>query len=845
MQNQSAQHSLIDHPSPFVPLTLALVLPQIDEKDQCVKLLTTRLSNIRGITNAHIVEHDGANNDELCVHYDPNLFTLDQIKEVARQTGAQVTERFRHEQIPFSRMRVADAAAGLADVLGKQKGVLHASVNYAAGLAYVAYDTEVIQRTAIEQTMRNMGVKVLPLQPVVPQNDTNHDHDDHDHDEHSDEQQHDAHDHDEHEHAGHDHGSDPHAGHNHGTAPAFLPHWMQERWTLVLVGLCGLFLLIGFVGENLLGFPRWLAVVFYLLSYLTGGYDVALESIPPLLKFKFSTDVLMIFAAIGAAILGQWAEGAFLLFLFALGHAGEHYALDRARNAVNALGELMPQTAHVKRDDKISEVKVGDLRVGDVVVVRPGDRVPVDGAVVAGESSVDQAPITGESVPVKKDTGDEVFAGTINQDAALDVRVTKLARDNTLSRVMKLVAEAQSQQSPTQQFVDKFAAWFVPAVLIATVLMIVVPSVLGIWAWRDSFYRAMLLLVAASPCALALGTPAAVLAGIAQAARNGVLIKGGVHLENMGNLKAIAFDKTGTLTEGKFGVTDVVTFNGFSEQDVLRIAAAVEQQSNHPLAQAIVRAAKSKQLNVPVASALENVPGKGVRSTLDSKPVQIGSLKLFNAVPQPVQDAVGKLDGNSKTTMVVQHGDQFIGVIGLADTLRPDVAQTMNQLRAQGVGHLVMMTGDKKAVAEQIAKQSGLTEVKAELLPEDKLTAIKQVMQQYGPTAMIGDGVNDAPALATATVGIAMGGAGTAVALETADVALMADDVHKLPFAVGLSRASRNIVRQNLSIALGVIALLIVSSVLGIVQLPLAVALHEGSTIVVVVNALRLLTYRE
>ena len=834
-----------------IQLALRIVLPSIDEDDQCVQLLTERLHSVRGITDAHIVQKGGANNAELCLHYDPNLVSLDQLKQMALQTGAEIANRYCHEQIPFSHMRVADAALGLADVLTKLSGMLHADVNYAAGLAFVAYDSEALKREAIEQAMRGMGVKVLPTQPVIPNADKEGDHDDHDHTghdhDHADhEAEHPGEDHNEHE--GHAHGSDPHAGHNHGTAPAFLPHRMQERWPLILIGAAGVFFLIGWLGETFLGLRHGIAIVFYILAYLAGGYDVVLESIPPLLKLKFSTDVLMIFAAIGAALLGEWREGAFLLFLFGVGHAGEHYALDRARNAVNALGELMPQTAQVKLGDKIVETKVGELVVGDVVVVRPGDRVPVDGAVVAGESSVDQAPITGESMPVKKDEGDEVFAGTINQDAALDVRVTKLARDNTLSRVMKLVAEAQSQQSPTQQFVDKFAAWFVPGVLIVTLLMIVVPPLSGIWGWRDSFYRAMLLLVAASPCALALGTPAAVLAGIAQAARNGVLIKGGVHLENMGNLKAIAFDKTGTLTEGKFGVTDVVTFNGASEQDVLRVAGAVEQQSNHPLAQAIVRAAQLRKLDLPKAGALENVPGKGVRSSVDGKPVLIGSLKLFGeekALPPAVRDAVGLLDGNSKTTMAVQHDGKFMGVIGLADTLRPDVAKTMGKLRELGITHLVMMTGDKQTVAERIAGQSGLTEVKAELLPEDKLTAIKQVMQQYGPTAMIGDGVNDAPALAAATVGIAMGGAGTAVALETADVALMADDVRKLPFAVGLSRASRNIVQQNLFISLGVIALLIVSSVVGIVQLPLAVVFHEGSTIVVVLNALRLLAYSE
>lgn len=846
-----------------------MLLPGLADGDPCVALLIVRLRSLRGVLDAHVMTVPGTNNDQLCLHIDPNLVGLDQVEQIARQAGVEVSAQHRHEQIPFSRMHVADAANGLADVLSKLPGMHHASVSYVAGLAYVAYDSAKLTPDAIAQAMRGMGVKVLAQKFVVadvgqtapapkqaePAG--------REHDAHGNEKV--AHD----EYAGHDHGArvqendadgehaahgpaenahdtaDPHAGDGHGSAPAFLPHWMQERWTMLLVALAGLLLLIGFVGERWLGFPQWLTIALFALSGIAGGFDVAVESIPGLLKGKFNTDILMLAAAIGAAILGEWLEGAFLLFLFAIGHGGEHYALDRARNAVNALGELMPQTALVKRGDKIVDTKVGEVVPGDVVVVRPGDRVPVDGIVVAGESDIDQAPITGESMPVKKSIDDEVFAGTINQDAALDVRVTKLARDNTLSRVMKLVAEAQSQQSPTQQFVDRFSAWFVPAVFVATLLMIILPPLIWNWTLRDSFYRAMLLLVAASPCALALGTPAAVLAGIAQAARKGVLIKGGVHLENMGSLKAISFDKTGTLTEGKFGVSDTITFNGASPEDVLRITAAVEQQSNHPLAQATVRAARAAKLELPKAGVLENVAGKGVRSSIDGDIVLIGSLKLFDAVPADVRAAVEKLDAENKTTMAVAKGGRFIGVLGLADTLRPGVMDTMNKLRALGINHLVMMTGDKKAVAELIAQKSGLTEVMSELLPEDKLGAIKTLITSHGPTAMIGDGVNDAPALAAATVGIAMGGAGTAVALETADVALMADDIGKLPFAIGISRASRAIIRQNLAISLGVIGLLLVTSVIGLVQLPLAVLLHEGSTIVVVLNALRLLAYRE
>ncbi len=638
--------------------------------------------------------------------------------------------------------------------------------------------------------------------------------------------------------------------HGHGGAPPLLPPWIQEQWTLLLVALAGLFLVVGFAGERLFGLPESAALACYLLAYLAGGYDVAVHALPGLLRGRFDTDVLMLTAALGAAALGEWEEGAFLLFLFALGHAGEHYALDRARNAVNALGALMPRTAYLRQGDQITEVDVDTLQVGNQVVVRPGDRLPVDGEVVAGHSSIDQAPVTGESVPVAKEPGDPVFAGTINQEAAIDVRVTRLAQDNTLSRVMQMVQEAQSQQSPTQQFTQRFTRRFVPAVLALTGLVALVPPLMGWMGWGESFYRAMLLLVAASPCALAIGTPAAVLAGIAQAARNGVLIKGGVYLENLGRLQVMAFDKTGTLTEGHFQVTDVIPLNGATPEDVLRLAAAVEQQSSHPLAQAVVQAARARGLELPNVEAVENIPGRGIRGLVQGEPVLAGSRRLLQEMEQLTWNGdatalLQQLEEKGETAMAVSRGGTVVGVIGLADRPRPGVRETLERLVALGIRKLVMLTGDTEAVARRIAREVGVTDVRAGLLPEEKLQAIRALEAEYGPIAMVGDGVNDAPALATATVGIAMGGAGTAVALETADVALMADDLGKLPFAVGLSRASRRIIQQNLAISLGVMLLLVLSSVVGLVQLSWAVILHEGSTVVVVLNALRLLAYRE
>ncbi|MCB0086959.1 MAG: heavy metal translocating P-type ATPase [Caldilineaceae bacterium] len=794
-------------------LDISLLAPEVEnEGDNCLQLLEEMLQSRKGILRAHI-KHD-TNPAQLCLHYNPNRISLVDAERMAQQAGLRFTDRYRHERLPISVMDVADAASSLADVLEKLPGMLHANVNYAAGLAFVAYDNQILERRTIDQAIQSMGYKVVTAPKRASEEEF-----------------------------------DKHAGHDHGSAPNFLPYWLQESWTLILVGLAGLLFLVGWIGETFAGMAPTIALLFYILAYVAGGYDISTHALPGLLKGKFDTDVLMLAAAAGAAILGEWAEGAFLLFLFALGHAGEHYALDRARNAVNALGELMPQTARVKRGVQIVEEAVESLQVDDVVVVRPGDRLPVDGMVVSGSSAIDQSAITGESAPLQKGIGDEVFAGTINQEAALEVQVTKLAKDNTLSRVMHMVAEAQSQQSPTQQLTQRFTTWFVPTVLAFVALIIVVPPLIGWLPLADSFYRAMLLLVAASPCALALGTPAAVLTGIAQAARNGVLIKGGVHLENLGALNVMAFDKTGTLTEGKFRVTDLVSVNGTGEEELLRITATVEQQSNHPLALAVVDAAQARGIHLLAADGLENIAGRGVRSTVNGAPVLIGSLKLFQETDGHVPDkdvvqVVERLENAGKTTMAVSHNGRFLGVLGLADTPREDVKGALQHLLDLGVKKLVMLTGDNDDVAQQIARQVGVTDVRSELLPADKLSAIKALQKEHGTVAMTGDGVNDAPALATATVGIAMGGAGTAVALETADVALMADDLGKLPFAVGLSRASRRIIQQNLAVSLGVIGLLIVTSVWGVVQLSGAVVLHEGSTLIVILNALRLLRYR-
>lgn len=639
---------------------------------------------------------------------------------------------------------------------------------------------------------------------------------------------------------------------------------LGERAELIFSLLCGGLLLVGWLLSALTDITPWVPWGLYLAAYFFGGIFTLLEAIGNIRRGRFEIDFLMLVAAIGAATLGEWAEGALLLFLFSLGHALEHYAMGRAKRAIEALAELAPQTAVVRREGTTAEVPVEQLRPGDVVVVKPNERIAADGFVIRGESSVDQAPITGESVPVDKRAVDDpqkaaanpeqlepqyrTFAGTINGSGALEIQVTKLAGESTLARVVKMVNEAEAQKSPTQLFTDKFERYFVPAVLAFVVLL------LFAWAVIDepfgvSFYRAMAVLVAASPCALAISTPSAVLSGVARAARGGVLVKGGGPLENLGRLGAIAFDKTGTLTEGKPRLTDVVGSEGVAEDELLRVAVAVESLSDHPLAAAVVRGGKERLKSDSGLQAhdVQSITGRGVKATVDGQPVYLGKDSLFAEVegpplPDALRASVEKLKAGGRTTMVVRRGDTYLGVLGLMDTPREAAKSVIARLRELGIRRMIMLSGDNQQVADAVAKEVGIDEALGDLMPDDKVAAIKKLSAQEG-VAMVGDGVNDAPAMANATVGIAMGAAGSDVALETADVALMADDLNHLPFAVGLSRQTSRIIRQNLWFSLGMVAFLVPATVFGL-RMGAAVLFHEGSTLLVVFNALRLLAYR-
>ena len=576
----------------------------------------------------------------------------------------------------------------------------------------------------------------------------------------------------------------------------------------------------------------------------------------------------MLIAAAGAAALGELAEGALLLALFSTGHALERYAMGRARSAIGALAELAPETALTRRDGAESPVPVGELVVGDLVIVKPNERIPADGYVVLGTSSVDQASITGESVPVDKQPVPDltlaartpeglspehrVFAGTVNGSGALEIRVSRLASDSTLATVVRVVTEAQTQTSPTQRFTDRFQRRFVPAVLTLVVALLFAWSPLE-ETFMDSLYRALAVLVAASPCALAISTPSAVLSGLARAARSGILIKGGGPLEHLGSLSAIAFDKTGTLTQGKPVLTDAVTPPGVEVDDLLVTAMAIETLSDHPLASAVLTGVNERLVPgamVPAACDVSSIIGRGIRGTIDEDLVHVGKPALFteipgDAMPTEVASAVDALENAGRTTMVVRRGDRYLGVLGVMDAPRSSAAPVLARLRMVGIENLVMISGDNQRVADAVAKQIGIDSARGDLLPEAKVEAIRQLRAAHEQVAMVGDGVNDAPAMANATVGIAMGAAGSAVAMETADVALMADDLTRLPFAVELSRSASSIIKQNLWVSLGIVAILIPATIFGLLGIGAAVVVHEGSTLLVVGNALRLLALRE
>ncbi len=819
-------------------IEIPIILPGVpDDKDACVQNFIKVIREEKGVEDVHVAEAKNGGVPKLCFHYNPSKISISRIRLLAKQVGTSITEQIGHQLLEVKGVRHTRHARTIEQSLRSLEGMLEISVSL-SGMVRVEYNKAFLNDNKVIDALKKEGLTIPNtavnaaryLKQVGKYSDENKKEHDHEHD---------------HSHSG----------------------ILGEKTDLYFSIISGIFLAIGFVLSFIDVVPSWLTVGSFVVSYLFGGYYTLLESIESLSKKSFEVDLLMLVAAVGAASLGKWTEGALLLFLFSMGHALEHHAMNKARKSIKALSGLAPKTALLKVNGSVKEINIDQIKISDTIVVRPDSKIPVDGVVIFGHSSVDQSAITGESMPVDKypvgdttidyskqsniNNDNRVYAGTINGSGSIEVQVIRLAKDTTLSRLIALVNEAQTQKSPTQRFTDKFEKYFVPSVLGLVVILIgaflVIDETFG-----DSFYRAMTVLVASSPCALAISTPSAVLSGVARAAKGGVLIKGGRPLEDLGMLSAIAFDKTGTLTEGKPKLTDVVTFGGISEIQLLQIAVAVESLSDHPLARAIVRdgTARIDGELYNHAQNLESVAGKGIKATLNGDIIYIGNLVLHKDIDEvkPDETIASKmqaLEEKGNTTMLVRRNDEYIGIIALMDIPREEAKETLRALKSMGIRRMIMLTGDNQKVANAVADEIGITDAWGGLLPEEKVNAIKSLKANELKVAMVGDGVNDAPAMAHSTVGIAMGAASSDVALETADIALMGNTLDTLPFAIGLSRKTRQIIKQNLWISLGMVALLIPATIFGFANMAVAVVLHEGSTLVVVFNALRLLGYRK
>ena len=625
-----------------------------------------------------------------------------------------------------------------------------------------------------------------------------------------------------------------------------LRQFLDTYLLVILAVLTWLLLIVAAALDHLTSTPQSVISALYVGAYLTGGTLATKAAITDLFHGVVNVDLLMVLAAAGAAVIGAWGEGGVLLALFASSNALEHFAMDRTRNAVRALMALSPEEATVLRDGHEQLVRIEDVLVGEQVIVRPGERIPVDGCVTNGHSEVDQSTITGESLPVTRNPGDAVFAGTLNGAGVLEVEVTKHASESTLARIVRVVSDAQQQQGRTQRFAEAFEGKYAVGVITFSALLFLIPWLALDHDMRDSFYRAMTVLVVLSPCALVISTPASTLSALANAARHGILFKGGAHLEAAGSIPIFAFDKTGTLTRGQPTLTDVVPIDpALSDDELLQLAATVEHFSEHHISEAVVQASRAKGLPLLDVSEFKAHPGQGVSAVIDGRRYSVGNVTMLRAMgvsPGVSDPRAREVLASGKTSVFVTDGSRVLGVLAVAETVRPEAAGTIARLRRVGVKRVVMITGDNERVAAEIAREVGIDEVRANVLPEAKMDVVAE-LKKDGQVAMVGDGVNDAPALATADLGIAMGGAGTDVALETADMVLMTDDLNGVAYAIELSRQTNRTIVQNLAFSLGVIVVLFIAALTVGIPLPLGVVGHEGSTVVVVLNGLRLLAW--
>ncbi|WP_093796381.1 heavy metal translocating P-type ATPase [Sporomusa acidovorans] len=617
----------------------------------------------------------------------------------------------------------------------------------------------------------------------------------------------------------------------------------QKNWELHRAIGSAITLAVAY-GLEKYGGPATVFIPFYIVAIVLGGWGNFKKAARALPRMNFNMSVLMSIAIIGALAIGQYEEGATVAFLYSISEMLEAWTMDKARRSIRDLMDIAPKTARIWRGGTETEVPVEQIEIGDIMLIRPGEKIAIDGMISKGESAINQAAITGESIPVEKGAGDEVYAGTLNTHGSLEVRVTKLVHDTTIAKIIHMVEEAQGKRAPSQAFVEKFAAVYTPIVMALAVGIVLIPPLILGQEWAPWIYRGLALLVVSCPCALVVSTPVAIVSAISTAAKNGVLIKGGVYLEEMGLLSAIAFDKTGTLTKGEPVVTDIVPVGETGKTELLQMAASLEARSEHPLAIAVGKAARSQHIAITPVEDFRAITGRGAQGTVNGQTVFIGNPRLLcerKVSLAAAAEQIERLQGEGKTVMVAGTGEKLLGLIAVADEMRHNSAAAVASLKTAGIRHTIMLTGDNAATAKAMAARVGVDGYRAELLPEDKVSAVQELLDQYGKVAMVGDGINDAPALAVSTIGIAMGSAGTDTALETADIALMADDLSKLNFAIRLSKKTLSIIRQNIGFSLFIKTVAVLAVFPGWLTLWLAILADMGATILVTLNSLRLI----
>ncbi len=764
-----------------------LQLPQLlpAESASCSQCLT-RLQNVlegtSGISQATLDRTSGV----ATVQFDPTVISLTMLEDLVQREGVRLGQAYAHHVVPVEGMDCADCAMTLERGVGRLPGVTWVSINFAGARMALEYEAHQTDMTVVSKRVQSLGYRLGVAGTAVARPDL-------------------------------------------GIVRGFVAV-RPNQITLI----AGALTVIG-GALALLSAPALAEVPFFALAILVAGVPIARKSFATLrATHQIDINTLMVIAVVGASLIGAWSEAAMVAFLFSLGEALEGYTMDRARQSIRALLSLAPSEALVRHGEHEHRTPVGEINVGDVVIVRPGERFPLDGVIQSGSSAVNQAPITGESLPVEKASGDEVFAGTINGAGVLDVRTTRRVGDSTIARIIRMVEDAQAQKAPSQRFVDVFARYYTPSVVLLAIVVAIAPPLLFNSDWVTWFYRALVLLVVACPCALVISTPVSIVSAISAAAKNGVLIKGGAYLEAAGSLRALAFDKTGTLTHGEPVVTSVVPLNGWSEPDILAVAAAAERYSEHPLGAAIVRAARERQIDhMQIVTNATARTGRGVEATVGDRSVRIGTPQfvLNGNSTAPIDEQVVALEQRGQTTVVVSVDGIAVGLIGLADTLRSETRDALTAIKRAGIRHTVMLTGDRQPVARAIASEIGIDQIESELMPEQKVQAIERLLDRYGSVGMVGDGVNDAPALARSTVGIAMAVAGTDTALETADIALMRDDLSAVEYTIRLSRSAKRVIGENIGLALAIKVLFLTLAVIGLASLWLAVFADVGASL--------------